>query len=104
MIQIGDKQFGHGAKSVSSPVIGKTLDGYYKRLKRGIKFFMPDGTLFAYLCANDTSSCFFVNACVLEGKTYYQYSTGSHVEARLGIAGMAHGQLYALATAIWKAK
>lgn len=107
MIFIGEKKFGKGEKSVvdslTNPVNGKTLDGYYKRLKRGIKFFMPNGELFAYLCANEPWYCFFVNAFVFEGKTHYQYSTSDMTEARLGIASMTHSEQINLSTAIWKA-
>lgn len=107
VIIIGDKQFGKGEKSVvdslTTPVNGKTLDGYYKRLKRGIKFFMPNGELFAYLCANEPWHCFFVNAFMFEGKVHYQFSTGQNTEARLGIADMKHSEEIDLANAIWKA-
>lgn len=103
MILIGDKTFGEGQKSVAQPMNGKMPDGYYKRLKRGIKFFMPNGELFAYLCANEPRQCFFVNASMREGKSYYQFSTNEATEARLGIAGMTYSAEVGLANAIWKA-
>lgn len=107
MILIGEKQFGKGAKSVvdslTEPVNGRTLDGFYKKLKRGIQFFKPDGELFAYLCANDPWSCFFVNAFTFEGRSWYQYGTGEHVEKQLGTYGMGFIQERELANSIWKA-
>jgi len=95
MILIRSKKFGKGEKSV--------IDGYYKRMERGIKFFMPNGDLFAYLCANDPWYCFFVNAFMFDGETHYQFSTGSATEARLGIEGMGYGEKIDIANAIWKA-
>lgn len=105
MIIIRDKQFGKGAKSVvnlTPPLTVKSLDGFYTQLKRGVKFFMPNGELFAYLCANDPRSCFFVNAFVLDEKTNYQFSTGTIQESQLGIAGMGYVESIDLANAIWK--
>jgi len=107
MIQIGQKQFGKGAESVVDsllkPVNGKAVNGYYKRMKRGIRFFMPNGELFAYLCANDPNHCFFVNAFIFEGKKYYQFSTGSTQEAQLGITDMGYSEKIRLANEVWKA-
>jgi hypothetical protein len=54
-------------------------------------FYDLQGELFAALIVNKHGDApFFVNAFILDGKTFYQYSTGAIQEQKLGIAGLGY--------------
>jgi hypothetical protein len=60
-----------------------TAAGVFKILKNRVMFYDMQGELFAALIVNDEP--FFVNATVLNGKTYYQHALGDIQERKLGI-------------------
>ena len=64
-----------------------TASGVFKILKNRVMFYGLNGELFAALIVNSHGDQpFFVNATVLNGKTYYQNALGEQQKARLGIA------------------
>lgn len=64
-----------------------TASGVFKILKNRVLFYDIQGKLFAALIVNNYGDKpFFVNATVLNGKTYYQNGLGEQQKQKLGFA------------------
>jgi hypothetical protein len=74
-------------ESLFKPINGRTCNGYYRKVKDGIKLFKPDWTLEAFIVDRQHEK-FTVSACVLNGKPRYMFSTCTATEKWLGLDGM----------------
>ena len=79
-----DKEF---TESLFKPINGQTCNGFYRKLKGGIKLFRPDWTLEAFI-VDRANEKFAVSASLVNGKPRYMFGLCSYTERWLGLDGM----------------
>jgi hypothetical protein len=71
-------------ESLFKPINGMTCNGFYRKVKGGIKMFRPDWTLEAFI-VNRPNEKFVVSASVVNGKPRYMFGLCSYAEKWLGL-------------------
>ena len=91
--------FVKNTKAVVASLFNKqsTASGTYKALKGRTLFYDLQGELFAALIDNKYNEQFFVNTSLINGKTFYQCSTGELQERKLGLYGYSYAEINAKA-------
>lgn len=72
---------------------GNTCNGFYKKIKNGVKLFDIQNNLKAFVVANAHGERFIVSAgTTSSGKPFYMSSTDTQTEEWLGITGLTMWQ------------
>ena len=75
-----------------NPINGRTANGYYRRVKHGIRLYNVQGTLFAYIAMHEARP-FIVSASTLDnGKVWYMQGLSSLDREYMGLDKLGYTQ------------
>lgn len=65
-----------------------TANGFYKRVKNGVKLYDMQHNLTAFIVANPKQGYFVVSASIQNGREWFMQAATEHCEKWLGVHGM----------------
>ena len=91
-----DKEF---TESLFKPVNGMTCNGFYRKVKGGIKLFRQNWVIDAFIVDRQNEK-FVVSAGMHNGKTFYMFGLNSNAESWLGLSDKGMADTYSAIASI----